>query len=289
MLKKIISIALAISLVGGTSAFVYADDTSAVNEVTTVNEDTVNVKEVNDLAGVLPDSPFYSLELKIEKLQTEIIHSQAYLAELKAKFAIERAAEAVIMTNAEEDALAAEAAEKYVKLFASSAKHINKAIEAKADAVKILESLNESYSDSGQLLETILEKAPEDTKEAIQTALEQQDKTIGAVNDFYAAKLAFFAAKEQLKVAKIELKIAREGGGPETIQIAEEKVKEAEALQDELEELKNTAESAKEEVENLADQADKKIEAGMKQIEKANEKLDKLNEKASKESRIVNN
>lgn len=284
MIKKIISIALALSLVGGASAFAYADDTLTVSEVTTVNEDPVVEQEVNETAGVLPDSPWYDLELKIEQLQIEITKSQERLAELNAQFAAERAAEAIIMANAEEDELAAEATNEYIKLLTASAKHISKAIEAKDDVAELMDSLNESYSDSEKLLETILEKIPDESTEAISNALDEQDKTLTAVNDFYAAKAAFFEAKDKLKVAKEELKIARQGGGPETIQIAEDKVKEAEALKDELEELKDAAESSKEEVENLADQAEKRIEKGLKQIEKANDKMDKLEEKASKDT-----
>lgn len=284
MMKKMISIALAISLIGGASAFTYADDTLDVNEITTVSEDTADEQKVTDLAGILPDSPFYSLERKIEQLQIEITKSQEYLAALKAKFAAERAAESIIMADAEEDELAEEAANEYVRLFASSAKHINKAIEANEDAIKIMESLNESYSDSRQLLETILERVPDESKETIQNAFDEQDKTVTAINDFYAAKTAFFAAKEQLKVAKLELKVAREGGGPEAIQIAEDKVKEAEALKDELEEIKDAAESATEEVENLAVHAERRIQKGLKQIDIANAKLDRLDEKASKEA-----
>jgi DNA repair exonuclease SbcCD ATPase subunit len=284
MMKKIVSIALAISLIGGTSAFVYADDTSAVNGVTTVNDDTVAEQEVNETAGILPDSPFYSLELKIEQLQIEITKSQEHLAALEAKFAAERVAEAVVMANAEEDELAVEATNESVKLLTSSAKHISKAIEAKNDAAILMESLNKSYSNSEQVLKMILEKAPDESKEAIQNALDQQDKTITAINDFYAAKSAFFEAKDQLKVAKMELKIARQGGGPEAIQIAEDKVKEAEALKDELEELKDAAELAKGEVENLPDQAEKRIEKGMKQIEKANAKMERLDDKAAKDA-----
>ncbi|MEL7656795.1 MAG: hypothetical protein AAGU75_12905 [Bacillota bacterium] len=67
MMKKMLAIALAICLVGGTYAVAYADDAQTVNEAQTGNEVTVDEKVIDDTAGILPDSPFYSLELKIEQ------------------------------------------------------------------------------------------------------------------------------------------------------------------------------------------------------------------------------
>lgn len=304
MIKKIIAIALGICLVGGTFATAYADEVQTAdvtqtqnevttdevqtqNEVTTVevqNEVTADEKVISETAGILPDSPLYSLEVKIEQLQIAITQSQEKLASMKAEFAVERAAEAIVMTNEEEDELAEKATNEYLKMLASSAAHINKAIQAKEDAVETMDALNDSYKNSEQILSALLSKVPDEAKAAIENALNEQDKTIAAINSFYAAKKAFFEAKDQLKEAKQELKLAREGGSPEAIQIAEEKVKETEALKDELEELKDAAELAKEEVKNLTEQAEKSIESGFKNIEKANEKMDKLEEKASQKA-----
>lgn len=84
----------------------------------------------------MPTSLFYSIERGIEQLQIAITQSEEKLAELKANFATERVAEAVIMTNEGEDELGKEAADDYMKMLASAAEHINNAIEAKNEAVQ---------------------------------------------------------------------------------------------------------------------------------------------------------
>lgn len=275
MIRKILAVTIATCLAGGTFTTVFADDTQ------TTTAGSVDKKVISETAGILPDSPFYDLERSIEQLQLAITKSQDTLASLKAELAAERAAEAAAMTDSEKVELAEQAAKESMKLFASSAQHINKAIEAKDEAAKTMELLNHSYSESQQLLETILLKAPKESREAIETALNEQDETIAAINGFYAAKSAFFDAKDQLEQMKRELKLAKKAGSPDAIQIAKEKVREAEALKDELEELKDSAESAKEEAETLAEQAEKSIESGWKHIEKANEKMTRIEEKAS--------
>jgi hypothetical protein len=284
MKKNVIALILATYLtsIGGT---VYASGATTidlnqynqqVNEAVALGE-----KEIEDSAGILPNSYFYSIELGIEKLQLAITKSQEKLAALKAELATERAAEAVIMANEGEEELASEAVADYMDMLASAAEHINNAIEAKDEAVQTLETLNESYKKSEQILKSVLEKAPEESKLAIENALNQQDKAIAAVNGFYAAKAAFFDTKKQLEEVKKKLEVAKKSGDAAAISAAEEKVKAAETLKDELEQLKDAADSAKEEVKHLAEQAEERVKLGLKQIEKANDKIEKVEEKAS--------
>lgn len=294
MRKKIAGIALVLYLTGAFSTTyantdgtlntsqVKSEATSATltieyeNAVETQEEVVVDKKEIEDSAGVLPDSLFYSIERGIEQLQLAITQSEEKLAALKSQFATERAAEAVIMTNEDEEELANEATAEYMELLASAAQHINNAIEAKDEAVQTLETLNESYKASEKILKTMLEKVPEDARIAIESALNEQDKMLAAVNGFYVAKEAFFLAKELFDQAKKELEAAKKSGDAEAIRIAEEKVKAAETLKDTLEGLKHAADSAKEEVKRIVEQAEKGIELGMEQIEKANEKMEKI-------------
>ncbi len=301
MKKRFAAMALAIYLtgvsgtayanIGGTSNTNQSEATSPTytiqdaRVVEAQDQAIVSIEVIEDSAGVLPNSLFYSIERKIEILQLAITESEEKLAALKAQYATERAAEAAIMLNEGEGELASEATDEYVKMLDSAAEHINNAIQAKNETVQTLETLNEAYKRSEQILKTILEKAPEDARVNIESALNEQDKAISVINGFHAAKEAFFAAKDQFEEAKKELKAAKRSGDAEAARVAEEKVKEAEALKDELEAIKDSADSAKEEVKSLIKIAEKRIDLGMHQIEKADEKMEKLEEKARKKAR----
>lgn len=120
------------------------------------------------------------LERAIEDLQLAITSSEQNLAELKAQYALERAAEAVVMVNEGEEELANQATSEYVEMLAAATEHLNKAIEAKDEAVQTLETLNEAYKNSEELLTTVLEKTPEDTQVALEAVLVEQDKALTA-------------------------------------------------------------------------------------------------------------
>jgi len=275
MKKKIIAIVLMICFLGaGGSAYATTSDTANTS---------LTFEKIMNSAGVLPNSLLYNMERAIEQLQIAITQSEEKLALLKAQFATERAAEVVVMYNEGEEEIASKTMSEYNKMLASAAQHINKAIEAKNEAVQTLQTLNESSQKSEAILRTLLEKAPQSTKDAIVSVLNEQNKALQAVNGFYIAKSTFFAAKLQLEEAKKELETAKRSDDAAVILAAEEKVKAAEAIKDELEGLKDTADTAKEQVKRLVEQAEKRIELSIKQLEKANEKMERLEEKADKE------
>lgn len=259
---------------------VTAKENDNVDEQT---EEIILTEEMFELAGILPDSPFYGLKRALEKLQIAILRNEEKLAELKAKHAIKRAAEAAVMINKGQEDLGKKATEEYIKALASATVHMNSAIEAKDRAVEKLESLKEAYEMNRQIMNSVIENAPEDIKVVIENTLAEQGKTLDAVNGFYVAKGLFFEAKEQLKEAKDELKLARKNGDAEEIRIAEEKVRSAEALKDELEDVKDKAEIAKEEVDKLVEQANQIIKIGLEHNEKVSEALSKEEKKSDGE------
>lgn len=297
MKKTIAAITLAVYLTGGALGTVYANEasTSTTNQViidvttpSTGSENAVQTENkvvldenVKDSAGILSTSPFYSIERGIEQLQIAITKSQEKLALLKARIANERAAEAVVLASEGKEELADEATVEYIKMLALAANHINNAIESKDNAVKTLENINEAYSNSQELIKSLLLNASKYTKVVIETTLDDQDKAISAVNAFYTTKKAFFQAKDEFKLAQIELQAAKKSGDAAAIKLAEEKVRTAEGVKDELEAIKDAAELAKEEVKSLDEQAKKIIKSGIKQIEKADKQIDKVNEKVN--------
>jgi len=285
--KKIAAMVLA-AFVAGVPGTAFAGETALptpaveINQVTAPQEQ-VSIKEIRNSAGVLPDSLFYSLERELEELRLLITKSEERLSALKAQYATERASEAVMMVNEGEQELARAAADEYMKMLDSAAKHINAAIKVSDESEKTLASLNEAYKRSEEILKTSLAETPEETRVTIES--------------FFAAKAAFFAAKDQFMEAKRELKAARKSGDPEAIRVAEEKVRAAEALKDELEAakdaveplkdeleaVKNAVKPAQKEVKQLTKQGEKRIELGTKHIEKANKKMEKVEEKAKKD------
>jgi hypothetical protein len=209
MNKKIIALILAtyITGIGGT---VYASEGTTTNTNQATNETvtqtvTIEENEIKDSAGILPDSPFYRLELAIEKLQVAITKSEEKLATLKAQLATERAAEAAVMGSEGQEELASEATCDYMKMLASATEHLNKAIETKDKAEQTLVTLNEAYKKSEEILKTMIENASDESKLAIENALNEQDKAIKAINVFHATKVAFHDAKDQLEEAKKQL------------------------------------------------------------------------------------
>jgi len=289
--RKIATMTLALVLTAGVGNVYANSDVTEPNTVTNNDEvltTVVSLKEIENSAGVLPDSNFYSLERQIEELQIAITKSDEKLAKLMSQFATERAAEAAVMANQGEGELQNKATAEYAQMLSSATKHINNAIKAKGEAVQTLENLNESYKKSEEILNTILDTVPDEAKGAIQKALDNQNKEIATVNGFYAGKDAFFAIKKELEKAKQELEATKKTGDSEAIAKAEQKVKEAEALKDELEKLKDAADFQKEEVKHLVEQAKKSIKSGFKQVDKANEIMQKVEEKALENQKRTN-
>lgn len=258
---------------------------TTTNETTevTAEKTPVSEEELKETAGVIPGTILYKLERAIEDLNIAITKSEEKLAALKSQYAVERAAEAAILTENGDFDMADKAVEEYMETIASVSEHLNTAIEAKDEAVETMGKLTEAFASSQNILKVVLDKAPEDAKAMVEEALNNQDGAISAIQGFYAAKNAFFAAKQEFAVAKKELKAARESGNEEAIKAAEAKVAEAEAYKDEMEALKDAAEKSKEEVKSLVEKTEKLIKKSTEHVEKANEKMDKLSEQEDKD------
>lgn len=266
-----------LSSVGSVIAFAEEPPTEPISQI-------VFEGNIENTAGILPDSMLYGLERALERLQLAITNSENRLATLQAKFAMERATESVVMTKKGSHELAEKAAKEYQETLAAATEHLNKAIEASATADKALAAVSKAYTNSELVLKTVLGKAPESAKLKWEKVLAHQDLTIAAVAEFYEAKANFFDAKEALDVAKQNLKAARESGDATAILLAEDKVRLAELEKDRLEAVKDELEVAKEEAKHLIEAAEKAIEQADHKLEKANEAMDKAEEKAAKDA-----
>jgi hypothetical protein len=268
-----------------------ACETVAEENKTFSKSTSIDYKEVNDSAGILPNSIFYKIELGIEEFQISITASEEELAMLKARYATERASEAVVMTNEGREELASEGIVNFINLLISSTKNMKNAVKSKEEKVQNLEKLNEAYEKNEVLLKNIFENVPEDSKLTIEIALNEHDKAIATVNGVYAAKEAFFMVKQQLEESKNELVEAKKSGDEALITNSKDKVKAAETLKKEIERLKADENSSKESMKNLIEQAKKGIEVGNKKLQDAVDKMEKAekntNVKAEKYSQKV--
>lgn len=200
--------------------------TEGENAVQTQSGVVADENVIKDLAGILPNSFFYSIERGIEQLQIAITQSQEKLAALKAQFATERAAEAVVMTNEGEEELAIKATAEYIKMLASATEHINNAIEAKEEvkgiveqAEKRIESGMKQIEKADEKMEKVQEKASEDAKKIEEKAKKEKDKEIEK-------------AKKEEEKSREEMKKSEEKAREEAKKAAEKAREEAKKVEE---------------------------------------------------------
>jgi hypothetical protein len=236
----------------------------------------VSEQKVKEIAGVLPVTIIYKLERTIESLKLVMAISEEKLGTLKSQYALERAAEAAVLTGKGKVEMADKATEEYIEALSSAAVHLNKAIESKDEEVETMKELTEAFASSKTILQIVLVNSPENVKKAVEEVLKNQGEKILAIQGFYAAKIALIAAKK-------ELKAALESGNEEEIKIAEVKLVLAEVNKYEMEALKDASEKSKEEVKALTEETEGLIDNSTKHLEKADEKIGKLSEPRGKE------
>jgi hypothetical protein len=241
--------------------------------------EVVTEDELNRTAGVLPGAILYKLERAIEKLRLAVAKNEEKLAALKAEYALERAAEAAVLTEKGKTKKAERAVEEYIEAIASASEHLNAALEANREAVATMEQLTETFVSSKQILQVVLNKASESARASVEDALSNQDGMISAIQGFHSAKKAFLKARVEFEATKNELKAAIESGDEEAIKISEVKVALAEVYKDEMEILKDSAEASKEKLKALVEEAEHIVSKAFKSSQEAVNELEVSSEK----------
>lgn len=199
-------------------------------------------------AGVTPDSLWYSLDRAAERLQLALTSKVEKQASLQSELAVERASEAVVMTERGKMELAARAATESSRSMTEAAARLRTVMEREETAgdVELQVRLEAAHKRSLAALNRVVEKAPASAQVALRLAITNQEKTVAALAQFQKANKAFLAMNGELQLARKALAEARRGGDPAAVLEAEARVRALEGRKFELQELKDRAEKAKE-------------------------------------------
>lgn len=213
--------------------------------------------EWTSAAGVTPDSVWYGLDRAAEGLQLALTSKVETRAGLQSALAVERASEAVVMTDRGKAELAARAAAESSRSLTDAAAHLQVVMggENPADSAGLQIALETAHKRSLTALNRVLAKAPPTAQTALKQALANQEKAFAALGQFQDAHKAFQAMNGELQSASRALAEARRKGDPAAVLEAEIKVRALEGRKSELEELKDRAEKTKAEVEERLDAA----------------------------------
>jgi len=122
--------------------------------------------------GITPDSPFYFLETISEGIGTFFTFGDLKKAERYAALAAERVAEAQAVVEKGKPEFAEKALKRYEDQLNRSLARAEKAKAKGISIEKVTETVAEASSNHLSVLEEVLEKVPEETKEAITKAKE---------------------------------------------------------------------------------------------------------------------
>lgn len=163
---------------------VFAEEPETTDVILPVEEGVdIHVEEevVLPEPGILPDSPFYGLGRAMERLQMAFTFGEANKLELGLKHAEKRLAETRAMIQKEKTENVPELLEEYTQNMEQIRERINQQFancENIEDAecqkmAQIMEHVSEQTMKHVQVLQGVLEKAPEQARNAIQNAMEK--------------------------------------------------------------------------------------------------------------------
>lgn len=247
----------------------------AVNFGTTaVAADEPSEGEIASAAGVTPDSALYRFDRMVERLQVALIRNPDRLASLEAKFALERASEAAVMSDKGKTDLAAVAAAEHFRSMSAAASHLQKAMEKSDKAVRAVELLGQTEKKSQAVLARVMDRAPEEAREALAKALENQSKSLEKIRQVDEFRSQLADVKQEIDQARRAVNAARKSGDEAALKAAQEQLQAAEALRTELQTAREEANRAREQASLEAEQASQEAEEAAAQSEKAAGKPD---------------
>lgn len=234
--------------------------------------------ENKNAAGVTPDSILYPVDKLIEDIREALTSNDVDKAVLLTRFAEERLAEAQVMIEDGKTKLAQAAADEYAKLAQEVNDTIQNADEDEKEEAQsgetttgssvsvsqdkdqdgfndILEELIERNTviqkNSINVLSRLLEKVPEQAKEALTAAIVKQVMRAEAVRDFVIAKKAYIVGRKAVKVMEKELNDAEKSNDQAKIDAAGKALDEANKKLEDLAKLKDEAFATKKNINTL--------------------------------------
>lgn len=220
--------------------------------------------EVQASAGVTPDSKLYWLERAFERLQMALTQKVEKRAELEARLAVERAAEAAVMAGKGRMELAGKAAGEHTTAMARASAHLQVALEQDRGA-KVVGKVAEAQKQSLATLARVLEKAPDQARPALEAALARQTEQVERLQTLHVARALVLEARS-------EWQDARKNGSAQAVAEAEARLQVAE---NGWKEAKGLEEAVKKGQAELTEQAGKAVDEVLNAMGGGKEKADK--------------
>lgn len=183
-MKRLLLILVAMGMVLGTvPIFAQEEATPTAEEATPAGEAVTPVPEAIEQAppeylypGILPDHPLYFLKSFIYRIRERFVFGDAAKTGWLLKMADKRAAEARGLADKGKEELAQKASEKAVAARDRATERLEVAKAAGKDVEELIEKLEAVSVRQQAVLDHVLEKVPEQAKEAIQQAKEKSKR-----------------------------------------------------------------------------------------------------------------
>lgn len=258
-MKRLLISGVCLSFIFALSAHAQTTGTVEVTtDVEVVSEDTVEVGETSIIeAGLTPASPFHFAERFFENVGTFFTFNPEKKIERYIELAEERLAEAQVLAE-QGDERAQKAIEHFENQIEKAQTRSEKITDKKED---IQARIAEARTRHQEKLEGVLERVPEQAKEAIMNVKERSSqrqlnnlRSIAEQNPEKAAEI--FNQAEDMRLRMIEKKVAREGRDIENLELAD--VEQYSKLRSEISEKAKALRSGDTTVEELLQNAHEK-------------------------------
>lgn len=130
------------------------------------------------LVGILPDSPFYFAKTLGEKIRGFFIFSEPARLKYQLKIAERRLNEAQVLLQKGKGDAASKIIERYQNVSDRINKRMEDAVAKGRDLGEVKDAVIEARSKHIQVLERVLERVPEQAKDAIQKVIEQEREKV---------------------------------------------------------------------------------------------------------------
>ena len=172
-MKRLLLILVTAGLVLGVVPVLAQEEATPTGEVATPVPEAIKQAPPEYLyPGILPDHPLYFLKSLLYRIRELFVFGDVAKSRWFLKMADKRAAEARELANKGKEELAQKASEEAVAARDKATEHLKVAKSAGKDIEELIEKLEAVSVRQQAVLDRVLEKAPEQAKEAIERAKE---------------------------------------------------------------------------------------------------------------------
>lgn len=241
-----------------------------VTPVHAEGESETSKTTLEDKAGITPDSVLYPIDQLLDEIKVVLSFKDGSKIETLLDIAQERLAESEVMTAAGKDKESQKTLEAYNTKTSEASDKLDDIVSKnsevedykKAEEIAALEEKVAQYQESSlEVLEGMIEKVSEDSKEILAKVIEMQTEKKEAIKAMLEARHELNAAKKQYNEAKASIKKVEKSTNEEQIKNAQENLASIKETFNLKREEYNIAFKAKQEVVKTYSE-DKNIDPG---------------------------